>query len=253
MQITMNEPRIDTEQRFLAAYDAGEFERASVTVDLAVVTAYDGALRVLLVRREEHPHKGSYALPGSFVGVDESLDEAAARVLREKARLKRVHLEQLYTFGAPDRDPRTRVITVAHLALVDATRLHSALAEDEAVIVARLRVPWEGETGGPVEALDRDGRPLSLAFDHETVLGTAVKRMRGKLDYAPIGFQLLPRDFTLRQLQDVHETVLARPLNKDSFRRRMLASDHLVPTGRRERDVEHRPGELYRFRRTSAV
>ena len=167
-------------------------------------------------------------------------------MLGTKTGIGGVFLEQLYTFGAPGRDPRTRVISVAYYALVDADRLPGRG-------LVRLRVPWDGETGGAVEAVDPSGEPLPLAFDHADILGTAVKRIRGKLDYAPIGFQLLPPTFTLRQLQDVHETVLARPLNKDSFRRRMLASGQLQATGELEQDVEHRPAEHYRFNGRSAL
>lgn len=182
----------------------------------------------------------------------ESLDDAAARVLKNEAGLEGIFLEQLYTFGAPDRDPRTRVVTVAYVALVHGRAFRAIDTAAHPVFTARLAVPWEGETGGPVDAIDASGR-LELAFDHADILGMAVKRIRGKLDYTPIGFQLLPTQFTLRQLQHVHEVVLERPLNKDSFRRRMLASGQLEATGERQTDVDHRPAELYRFARRSAV
>jgi 8-oxo-dGTP diphosphatase len=172
-------------------------------------------------------------------------------VLADKAGVADVFVEQLYTFGAPGRDPRTRVISVAYYALVDAARLASG--RGEGAVSGRIEVPWEGETGGPVEAVDADGRELPLAFDHADILGMAVKRIRGKLDYTPIGFQLLPDTFTLRRLQDVHATVLGRALNKDSFRRRMLATGLLEATGERETEVGHRPAELYRFVRRSAI
>ena len=243
----------DDEARFLASYDASRFERPSVAVDVALLSVAEGALWTVLLHRSEHPHRGRYALPGGFVGIREPLDAAAARVLSRKCGLDGVFLEQLYTFGNPGRDPRTRVISVAHVALVDRTRLLEASPGTDALIHARLDVPWEGETGGPVEALRSDGTILPLAFDHADILGMAVKRIRGKLDYAPIGFQLLPPRFTLLELQRVHETILARPTNKDSFRRRMLASGQLEATGESQRDVDHRPAELYRFTRRSAI
>lgn len=226
------------------------YPRPSVTVDVVALTVEDGALRVALYRRTEAPGKGAAALPGGFVHIDESLDEAAARLLEQKAGLRGVFLEQLYTFGDPRRDPRGRVITVAYVALVDRRRF---LVRGERTLAARVRVPWKGETGGPVEALGDDGKALPLAFDHADILGLAVKRLRGKLDYSPVGFQLLPAEFTLRQLQDVHETVRGRAVNKDSFRRRMLASGTLEATGEREHDTAHRPAELYRFTRRSAL
>ncbi|GAB5544058.1 MAG: NUDIX domain-containing protein [Sandaracinaceae bacterium] len=241
-----------TEAEFLAGYDASAYERPSLTVDVALLSVVDDALATLLVRRTEHPWDGAAALPGGFVRMDESIEEAAERVLLTKAGLRDVFLEQLYTFGAVERDPRTRVVTVAHYALVDAKRFEAIDQEEHPALTARLSVPWEGETGGPVD-VSIDGEPAELAFDHADILGMAVKRIRGKLDYTPIGFQLLPPRFTLRQLQRVHEVVLDRPLNKDSFRRRMLASGQLEATGERQRDVDHRPAALYRFVRRSAV
>jgi 8-oxo-dGTP diphosphatase len=235
------------EQKFLETYDVSKFERPSVAVDVALLSVSDGALFTRVVRRDEHPFKGRWALPGGFVKMDESLDAAAGRVLSEKAGLKGVYLEQLYTFGHPGRDPRTRVLSVAYCALVHRERL--PLNEG----LARILVPWEGETGGAVELTDPDARPLGLAFDHADILGMAVKRIRGKLDYSPIGFQLLPDRFTLLELQRVHETILGRPLNKDSFRRRMLASGQLEATGESQKDVDHRPAELYRISKRSAV
>lgn len=233
------------ELAFLAAYDASEFPHPSVAVDVALVTVAGGVLHALLVRREEHPAKGRWALPGGFVGMTESLEDAASRVLRDKVGLDDVFVEQLYTFGAVDRDPRTRVISVTYFALVDHDRLRSARPENGAVRLATLDVPWEGLAGGEVRASDAEGVVLPLAFDHAAILGVAVQRLRGKLDYTPVGFELLPPRFTLRQLQTVHETVLGHTVNKDSFRRRMLASGRLAATGERERDVLHRPAELY--------
>jgi 8-oxo-dGTP diphosphatase len=242
-----------SEQEFFARYDASAYERPSVAVDVVVLTVDDGALRAVLYRRAQHPRRGSYALPGGFVRMDESLESAAERLLRDKAGLREVFTEQLYTFGAPGRDPRARVITVAHFALVSSERLTDIAASAPGATVARLAVDWPGETGGPVHALDDDGAQLPLFLDHGDVLGVAVKRLRGKLDYTPVGFQLLPPTFSLRALQRVHEAIRGGPVNKDSFRRRMLASGHLEATGERERDVAYRPAELYRFIRRSAV
>jgi 8-oxo-dGTP diphosphatase len=240
------------EQEFLAAYDASQFPHPSVSVDVAILTVDAGRLRAVLVQRDEHPERGLWSLPGGFVQMDESLDAAAARVLETKAGLGGIFLEQLYTFGEPGRDPRTRVITVAYYALVDAGRLQRDRVELPRVGPATLQVPWKGERGGAVRALDESGRRIPLAFDHADILGMVVQRLRGKLDYAPIGFELLPRRFTLRQLQSIHETILDRRLNKDSFRRRMLASGLIAATGQRETDVGHRPAELYRFIRGMA-
>ena len=242
-----------SERDFLATYDPSAFEHPSVTVDVALISIAHRKLTTLVVRRTEHPQRGSWALPGGFVQLGESLDTAAARVLATKAGLRDVFLEQLYTFGEPGRDPRTRVITVAYYALVNRGRFIGANSENGRPLEAVINVPWEGETGGPVSVADTSGSPLELAFDHADILGMAVKRLRGKLDYTPIGFQLLPETFTLRQLQEVHETILGRRLNKDSFRRRMLASGLLKGTGKRQGEVGHRPAELFRFVKGAAV
>ena len=224
------------------------YEPLAVAVDIALVAAVEGALRTVLIKRKKAPFRGRWALPGGFVLAREALEETARRVLRDKAGIEGVYLEQLYTFGHPQRDPRMRVVAVAYYGLVDATRFLSIDAT-----LARLSVPWEGETGGAVRLLDDLGNDMQPAFDHEDIVGMVVKRMRGKLNYSPIGFQLLPEAFTLRALQDVHETVLGRALNKDSFRRKMLASGQLEATGERQAGVEHRPAELYRFLRRSAI
>ncbi len=236
-----------TEREFLEAYDPAAFERPSIPVDVVLLSVIDGALWTILVRRDEHPFKDRLALPGGFVHMDESLDDAAARVLATKAGIEPPFLEQLYTFGDPKRDPRMRIVTVSYYALVDGARF-SERRPGSNVQVARVSVPWRGEAGGPVQ-VDHEG---ALAFDHAEILGMAVKRVRGKLDYSPIGFQLLPESFTLLDLQKVHETLLGRPLNTDSFRRRMLASGQLKPTGK-SRGGAHRPAELYRFVKRSAV
>jgi len=243
----------DDESRFLESYRAEDFDRPSMAVDVVLLTVRAAAVQALLLKRRDLPHRGRWALPGGFVDVRRPLEDKAVAVLREKAGLTGLFLEQLFTFGRPDRDPRTRVISVAYFALVDATRLEAALGETDERVIARLEVDWEAQTGGPVTALASDGRPLRLAFDHAEILGMAVKRLRGKLPYTPIGYQLLPEIFSLRDLQEVHETVLGHPINKDSFRRRMLASGDLEATGRHEDAVDHRPAEFYRFARRSAT
>jgi 8-oxo-dGTP diphosphatase len=233
--------------------EAGRFERPSLTVDVVLISTAHGALRTWLVRRSEPPHADRWALPGGFIQPGEPLEAAAARVLTSKAGLTGLFLEQLYTFGAPDRDPRARVISIAYYALCDFARFSVRAGAVPETTAARIEVPWEGETGGPVELTSDGGARFSLAFDHADMVGLAVKRLRGKLDYAPIGFQLLPESFTLLELQQVHETILGRPVNKDSFRRRMLASGQLEATGVWQADVEHRPALRYRFSRRSAT
>lgn len=231
--------------------DLQRYPRPSLAVDVVALTVEASELRVALYRRDDPPQRGHFALPGGFMHIDESIDEAAHRVMGQKVGLHGIFLEQLYTFGDLRRDPRGRVVTVGYFALVDAKRFQTKRAP--AAISARVIVPWPGETGGPVDVVDDNGRELPLFLDHADILGLAVKRLRGKLDYTPVGFQLLPTEFTLRQLQEIHEAVRGEPVNKDSFRRRMLASGLLEATGAHEREVVHRPAELYRFTRRSAT
>ena len=183
--------------------------------------------------------------------MDESLDDAAQRVLATKVGLEDVFTEQLYTFGDPGRDPRTRVISVTYYALVEIGRLLSAAAgrPERGSQLAAVRTDPATDTA---QAIHEDGTPLPLAFDHEHILAVAVERIRGKLDYVPIGFELLPETFTLLELRRVHEAILGRPLNKDSFRRTVLDRGLVEATGRRATGLGHRPPELYRFVRPSA-
>jgi 8-oxo-dGTP diphosphatase len=239
------------QQRSRPVSDLERYPRPSLAVDVVALTVERGELRVALYKRADPPQRSSYALPGGFMHIDESIDEAASRVMAQKVGLAGVFLEQLYTFGDLHRDPRGRVVTVSYYALVDASRFAGQTAP--AALSARVVVAWPGETGGPVDVVDGDGQLLPLFLDHADILGLAVKRLRGKLDYSPVGFQLLATEFTLRQLQEVHEAVRGEPVNKDSFRRRMLASGLLEATGAHERDVLHRPAELYRFTRRSAT
>jgi 8-oxo-dGTP diphosphatase len=238
------------ERDFLAAYDPTAFERPSVTVDLVLMSVLDRALHAVLMLREAHPAKGKWALPGGFVGMKESLDDAARRVLQERVNITSAYLEQLYTFGSVNRDPRTRIVTVAYFALLPPARFEQELNRSSALSLARIATSWKGEAGGPATAYAANGDKLGLAFDHAEILGLSVKRLRGKLDYSQVGFELLPRRFTLRQLQDVHEAILGARLSKPAFRRRMLDKGVLEATGLRERGAKFRPAELFCFSKT---
>lgn len=204
----------------------------AVTVDLVLMTVADGVLSVLLQRRREEPYVDALSLPGGFVGIEETLDEAARRVLAGKAGVvaqDSAWLEQLYTFGDPQRDPRMRTVSVAYFAL-----LPHAVLEQAVTLKADLALQPVTEPGEP------------LAFDHAAIIATAHVRLRGKLDYAPLAFFLLPDLFTLRDLQTVHEAITGTTFNKPAFRRRMLDTGWIEATGQRESDTAFRPAELYR-------
>ena len=217
-------------------------DRIGVAVDVVIFTVDDGHLQVLLSRREHEPFEGRWALPGGFVRPDESADQAAERELTAKAGLVGVFLEQLYTFSDPARDPRNRVVSVAYYALVSRDHLgaQAGLRESRWFRVdhrdGTARVPELGLT-----------KPC-LAFDHDRILEAAVQRIQGKLEYVPIGFQLLPQHFTLTEIQQVYEAVLGRPIDKRNFRSKLLKSGQV-----REVDAyrtgAHRPARLYEFTR----
>ena len=207
-----------------------EFPRPALTVDCVVFGLDEPDLKVLLIRRDLEPFRGKWALPGGFVHVDESLEDAAKRELREETGLEKVFLEQLYTYGDLNRDPRERVVTVAYYALVRLSN-HRVVAATDARDAA-----WFGVHDAP-----------RLAFDHDRILNAAYQRLQNKLRYEPIGFELLPRKFTLRQLQRLYEIILDRPLDKRNFRKKILGMDVLEELDEVETDVAHRAARLYRF------
>ncbi len=241
--------RFANERAFLDAYDAEAFPRPSLAVDVVLLCVRGAALQVRVIRRVEHPFAGTWTLPGTFVGLEEDLPDAAARVLREKLGLTDVHLEPFHTFGAPGRDPRTRIVTVAHVALVPEAQ--GELAEGRWGDVV---VPWSSDAGGDVRVRG-DGADLPLGFDHAVVIGGAVahlRRLLGETRPRTVGIlgvarPLLPDAFTLRRVQAIHEALAGRAVNKDSFRRKVLSENRLEATGEREAAVGHRPAELYRF------
>lgn len=219
------------------AYRAEDFPRPSVTVDVVILTLEDGALRILLVRRKNWPFAGMWALPGGFLNMDESLEHAARRELEEETGVADIYLEQLYTFGDPGRDPRTRVITVVYYALIDAARLGVKVRAADDAADAR----WF-----PLYDLP------PLAFDHAEIVDYTIQRLRGKLEYTTIGFQLLAPEFTLSELQAVYEAILNRKIDKRNFRRKILAGDLLESTEATKMEGPHRPARLYRFRENAA-
>ena len=210
---------------------AYEYPRPALAVDCVVFGLDQSDLKVLLIQRKLEPAH-LWALPGGFVHVDETLDDAARRELREEAGVTDAFLEQLYTFGELDRDPRERVVTVAYYALVKLGD-HKIRAATDAEGVA-----WFG-----LDDLPR------LAFDHRRIIDVAHERLRGKVRYAPIGFELLPPRFTLTQLQRLYELVLGTDLDKRNFRKKILSMDLLVETDEVETGVRHRAARLYRFDR----
>jgi 8-oxo-dGTP diphosphatase len=205
-------------------------KQAHVTVDCVVFGLDEQDLKILLIQRGYEPFKGSWAIPGGFVNADESLEAAALRELKEETGVQDVFLEQLYTFGDVHRDPRRRIVTVAYYALVN-LRDHTIKAATDASNAA-----WFGVDDIP-----------KLAFDHARIVETALRRLRGKVRYEPIGFELLPEKFTLTQLQRMYEKILEQDIDKRNFRKKILGMELLKELDEVQVDVAHRAARLYRF------
>ena len=212
-----------SDAQFLSAYDASQFEHPSVAVDILIFTVdIPGRLELLMIRRDIPPFCNAWALPGGFIGMKESLDEAARRKLKEETGLDGVEIEQLYTFGAVDRDPRTRVISVAYFALLPKASLHVFPGP------GADRTAWVGISlpeNGTADQLQVDSG-LELAFDHRQIITTAVNRLRGKLSYTDIAFGLLQNKnrFAIYELQKIYEAILDQKLDTPNFRRMFLSS-----------------------------
>ena len=204
-----------------------------VTVDVVIFALRDGALQVLLIQRGIPPFEGRWALPGGFVLEHESVEEAARRELEEETGVRDVYLEQLYTFGDPGRDPRGRVVTVAYYAL----------------LTTEAATPVAGTDAGAAKWMPARKHP-ALAFDHDRILAYALDRLANKLEYTTVGFKLLPKKFTLSQLQRVYEAVLGRTLDKRNFRRKIALLGVLKPLEEWAQDGPSRPAQLYRFSAT---
>jgi len=204
-------------------------ETAAVAVDVVLLTIEKGELSAFLVCLKEGPLRGKWAFPGGRVRLDEPLEDAARRELREQTGLADVYLEQLYTFGDPDRDPTSRVVSVAYFALVPTAP------------ALRRTARYAAAAWFPVRALP------ALTYDHDRIAAMALERLRAKLSYTNIAWSLLPRAFTLGDLQAVYETILGRRLDRRNFRRKLLGLGLLRPLSR-ERRGAHRPATLYAFR-----
>ncbi|UED73629.1 NUDIX domain-containing protein [Brevibacillus sp. DP1.3A] len=282
-----------TELEYLEAYDVSQFERPSVTVDMLVFTVMDEleenyrklspkSLKILLVKRGEHPYIGQWALPGGFVTPGESLEEAARRELRTETNVDDIYLEQLYTWGDAGRDPRTWVISTSYMALVDSSSLQLQAGDDAdeaewyriedkwlketktATIDGSITEKWlelrlvhEREelsatikitktvTGRTVRETREIVETNNLAFDHAKIIQYALERLRNKIEYTDIAFALMPELFTLSDLQQVYEVILGRELLAAAFRRKV--TDKVLETNQYRKHAGHRPSKYFRF------
>lgn len=208
-----------------------EYPHPAVTTDIVVFTVQENALKLLLIQRKYDPFKGRWALPGGFVEIDEDLETGASRELEEETGLKDIYLEQLATFGAPDRDPRERVISVAYFALVPSGKLVLTAGSDAS------DAAWFD-----ISALKR------LAFDHAEIIKTARTRLTDKLEYSTIGLMFMPDEFTLSEVQTLYEIIGGQERDKRNFRKWLLSLDAIEETGQKKAEGAHRPAMLYRLK-----
>jgi len=265
------------EKHFLAHYNPGEYPRPSVTVDIVLFTVADvkgdnyrklseKELRILLIKRGRHPFIGQWALPGGFVNPEETVGEAASRELAEEAGVSGGYLEQLYTFSKPKRDPRTWVISCAHMALIDSERLNLRAGSD--ADDARWFVVKTENKGNNIKLLlsneDTDLTAVvetrsdasemriiennGLAFDHSEIIACAINRLRARLEHTDLAFSLVGEKFTLTQLQQVYEAILGKPLYKAAFRRKVKSL--VTETDEYTQKGGHRPSQIF-IRRNS--
>ena len=220
------------EEKFLKNYDASKYERPSVTTDIVVFTIDENdELNILLIKRGGYPYKDKWALPGGFLEVGrESLDEAAARELKQETNVDNVFLKQLYTFGERGRDPRTTVISVAYTALVPKSQLNIK-AGDDASDAKLFKIKYDVNGiiffNKDVMITEKD-----LAFDHDEIIRTAITRLRNRIDYEPDAFNLLKNKdaFTISELKKIHETIKNKSLDLPNFRKTFLRD--YVATGK---------------------
>ncbi len=208
-----------------------DYPQPSVTVDILIFTIRNNQLNVLLIKRKISPFKGAWAIPGGFVRIDESLEDAAIRELKEETGVEADYLEQLYTFGDVKRDPRGRVITVTYFALINSEKLKLKSSTDAS------EAKWF-----PIDKIPK------LAFDHEKILKYALQRLRWKFEYTLVGFSLLPKKFTLSQLQKIYEIVFNKKFDKRNFRKKILSLGILKEEGI-DKNVSHRPPMLYSLKK----
>jgi len=287
-----------TEEVFIAAYDQSKFEKPSLTIDALLFTVFDEEgdndlkvpekeLKVLLVKRKDHPFIGQWALPGGFVGMNESLDEAARRELKEETNVEGVYLEQLYSWGEVNRDPRMRVLTVSYMALINRLKLNLQAGDDAedaqwfSVRRTVLETTKEKTDNGYIKAklieLTLTNKRLSekisatvkeeinlegavsqfrmelidrkgLAFDHARIINCGLDRIANKIEYTPIIFNLLPEQFTLSELQKLYEIILNKQILPANFRREMIKQGKVIETNSFQlRNAGHRRAKLYRY------
>lgn len=207
-----------------------EYERPALATDCVIFGFDGGELKLLLLKREKEPFENKWALPGGFVYMDETTEASAKRILLEKAGIKNVFIEQLYTFSKVDRDPRERIVSVTYFALVNKSQFNLIAGRDT------IQAEWHKISALP-----------ELGFDHSEIVALAVERLKGKVQYQPIGFELLDEKFTLSQLQLLYEAILQTPIDKRNFRKKIIGMGLLKQLDEKEQNVPHKAAFYYSF------
>ena len=266
-----------SEEEFLRDYDPSKFDLLSLTTDILIFSVSDGLqenyrklnkkhFSVLLVKRDTYPFKDKWCLPGGFIGIDEDIEDAATRILETEANIKDIYLEQLYTYGNPNRDPRMRVISTSYMALIDKNKLHDKISkkaswfnvfilEDKKEINVTLdngneTIKFKIEKTLKQKTTDRYKYEImennKLAFDHPLVITSGISRLKNKIEYTDIVFNMMPEYFTLGELQQVYEVILGKKLLDPSFRR--IIANKVEKTEKMKTGGGHRPSVLFRYK-----
>ncbi len=269
--------KFHSEEEFLKAYDPSQFERLSLTADILIFSVSDEVsdnyrklnkkhFSVLLVKRENYPFKDTWCLPGGFVAIDEDIEDAAKRILKDEANISDIYLEQLYTFGNPKRDPRMRIVSVSYMALIDKNKLdskissnaswfHISLLEDDKEILVTLDNGIDTikfKVGKSLKEKTTDRYQFKvlendrIAFDHPLVIVSGIERLKNKIAYTDIVFNMMPEYFTLGELQRVYEVILGKKLLDPAFRR--IISNKVEKTDKMRTGGGHRPSYLFRYK-----
>lgn len=273
------ETTYQTEEEFLKHYDPKQFDQLSMTADILLISVSDHkrknyrktskkAMSILLVKRTDFPFKGKWCLPGGFLNPNgETLEECAKRVLKRETNLQNIFLEQLYTYDDPKRDPRTRVVSTSYMALVDKEKLTDMINEN----ASWFDVVLQEETNDKVEIVLDNGtdtikinvkkilrekttdryqfqseKDKDLAFDHDLVIVSGIERLRNKLSYTDIVFNMMPKYFTLGELQQVYEVILNKKLLDPAFRR--IIASKVEKTNKMKTGEGHRPSALFKYK-----
>ncbi len=266
-----------SEEEFLKHYDSTKFEKLSMTTDIIIFSVSDSVtdnyrklnekhFSVLLVKRKDYPFKDKWCLPGGFVGIDETLDDAAKRILASETNLHNIYIEQLYTFGSVNRDPRMRIVSTAYMALIDKNMLNEKIPENASWFNMRIleddkniHITFDNETEEFSVVIKKTLKDLTtdrysyeaiknnnLAFDHAIVIASGISRLKNKLEYTDIVFNMMPEYFTLGELQQVYEVILDKKLLDPAFRR--IIANKVEKTDKVKTGGGHRPSALFRYK-----